>query len=186
MSGGPRQRSVTESLDSECLFGSDDAIVGAQGGTMDGVMDDAQDDPRRPPPPPPPPPDGVMDGAQDGVIDDAMDDVMDLVTDGAQDDAMDNTPTVVWGAADEDGVDGEIERGGWRFRVRGYHWLEPSIGESSLIGSCQRAFEVFYGLKEPHLDSDGLSYGLSSDAASDKEEQMDITYGSPGLTASCP
>jgi hypothetical protein len=42
-----------------------------------------------------------------------------------------------------------------------------------------------YGLlKVPHLDSDGILYGLSSDAASDKAEQMDITYRSPGLTAS--
>ena len=73
-----------------------------QDGMMDGAQDDAQDATVG----------GVMDGAQDGVIDDAMDDVMDLTTDGTRDDTMDNTPAVVWGAADEDGVDGEIERGG--------------------------------------------------------------------------
>ena len=91
--------------------------------------------------------DGAMDGAQDGVIDDAMDDVMDLATDGTWDDAMDNTPAVVWGAADKDGADGEIERGGWRFRVYRYHWLGSSISESSLIRSWQRVFEVFMASK---------------------------------------
>ena len=34
--------------------------------------------------------------------------------------------------------------------------------------------QSIYELKEPHLDSDGLSYELSSDAASDEEEQIDI------------
>ena len=60
---------------------------------------------------------------------------------------MDNTPAVVWGVADEDDVDGEIERGEWRFQVRGYHWLKPSIGESSLIQSWRRAFKVFTNSK---------------------------------------
>jgi len=36
-----------------------------------------------------------------------------------------------------------------------------------------------YGIEEPHLDGDGLSYELSSDAASD-EEDPGIAYRSPG------
>jgi len=36
-----------------------------------------------------------------------------------------------------------------------------------------------YDIEEPHLDGDGLSYELSSDAASD-EEETGIAYRSPG------
>jgi hypothetical protein len=37
-----------------------------------------------------------------------------------------------------------------------------------------------YNIEEPHLDGDGLTYKLSSDAASD-EEDMGIAYCSPGV-----
>jgi hypothetical protein len=83
----------------------DDTQLGAIDDAPPGAIGDAQDDAVG----------GAMVGAQDG----AMDDVMDPATDGARGDAMDNTPAVVWGAADGDGVDGEIERGGWRFWMCG-------------------------------------------------------------------
>ena len=45
--------------------------------------------------------------------------------------------------------------------------------------SSRRSKYEIYDLEEPHLEDNGLSYELSSDAASDKEEPMDITYRSP-------
>ncbi|KAI9464403.1 PAP2-domain-containing protein [Russula earlei] len=42
-----------------------------------------------------------------------------------------------------------------------------------------------YGLEEPHLEGDGLSYELSSDPGSD-EENTGIAYRSPGATPSNP
>jgi len=50
-------------------------------------------------------------------------------------------------------------------------------------GSGRSKYEI-YDLEEPHLDGDGLSYELSSDAASDDEEQTGIAYRSPGPGAS--
>jgi len=50
-------------------------------------------------------------------------------------------------------------------------------------GNGRSKYQI-YDLEEPHLDGDGLSYELSSDAASDDEEQTGIAYRSPGPAAS--
>ena len=49
-------------------------------------------------------------------------------------------------------------------------------------GNGRSKYEI-YGIEVPHLDGDGLSYELSSDAASDEEETGIAAYRSPGSNA---
>jgi membrane-associated phospholipid phosphatase len=57
-----------------------------------------------------------------------------------------------------------------------------ALANGSALGHTNgRSKYEIYDIEEPHPDGDGLSYELSSDAASDEEEPGIVAYRSPGM-----
>ena len=62
-----------------------------------------------------------------------------------------------------------------------------ALANGAALGHANgRSKYEIYDIEEPHLDGDGLSYELSSDAASDEEEPGIVAYRSPGMGMDTP